>query len=156
MHTISIDTRTEEHMTVEIPPDPLPPVLQQYPLPRTHKPLKGNLLDCDSDDDDSDDEIVDTFTLLAILESQKEAQTHVNRSIPTVINVNKKGCCSTDNDSPCIIIDPSVKRQSPVSFKGDSMRKHASDGHIPDGMKVFKLQPVRHFNVPEIHREGCI
>ena len=159
MHTFPIDTRTEQHMTVEMLPDPLPPVLQQYPLPKPMNPLKGNnnnLLDCDDDDSDDEGDFVDNFTLLAILESQKEAERLVNRSVPTVISVNADKKRTLDKDSPCRTIDPSMIKQSPVSLKGDIMGKHASDAHILNGVKILKIQPARHFNAPEVHREGCI
>lgn len=137
MHAVRIDPRTERHMKVEHPPDPLPPVLQQYPLPRTEK--SRHL--CDSDDDE-DDDLVDTFTLLAILESQREAQA--NKSTPSAVNVNKK---DAEKDSHCITIDPSVSKHSPVSLRG-GLLKLANDEHLPDDMRFF--------GGPGVHREGCI
>jgi hypothetical protein len=160
MHAISIDARTAHHMTVEMLPDPLPPVLQQYPLPRTEKPAQGNLFDCEGDsdgDDDDDDDIVDTFTLLAILESQKEAERTAAKSVPTVIsvNANKKEFCMSEKHSHCRTVDPSVKKQSPVPRKGELL-KHGGEGTLSDGIRMINIQPVNHFSASEMQREGCI
>ncbi len=154
MHAIPIDVRTAQHMTVEMLPDPLPPVLQQYPLPRNEKPARGSLFDGDSDGEEEDD-IVDTFTLLAILESQKEAERAAAKSVPTVISVkaNKKDFCTAEKRSNCTTVNPSMKMQSPVPRKGELLQH---GGTLSDGIKRINIQPVNHFSASEMQREGCI
>lgn len=149
MYAIPIDTRTEQHMQVEKLPDPMPPVLQQYPLPRKEK--KESLLDCDGSDDD-DDDFVDNLTLLAILESQRDAQQSraTNKVIPSVVHVNKTDSVTKDY----MKVDPSIRKLSPVPLKG-AFRKHANDS--PDCPKFFKLvEAVRNLDGPGVHREDRI